>query len=733
MIYLKNNYNNYLIVLLVVIFSAQNFPHEFLYVKADAAGTNNGLSWENAFNNLQDALAIAAPNDTIFVAAGSYYPDRGANVTRGNRATSFLLKTGVVIMGGYKGNEEFIRWETGADAQLNSQKFRRNWRENKTYLVGDLLENDNDNLSVDEPTRADNSIHIITTSVPMDSTTEINGFYIRGGNANSTYSQNGKGAAAYFADCSVQIKNCVFSDNTALESGGAIFANSGAIKIKFTEFENNTAPVGAAVAFYGTNTGNERTPSVINSFFYRNTAASQGGSISVSEGAVAFIANTVFTENTGSSGAGLYADEKSHPEITNCTFYNNTAVNAGGGAVLSAGRISNSIFRNNNAPAGAQVFAGPSPSDGSEIFTVIASVMQGGFTGEQVYDIDPEFAAPSNPLGDDNLFGTPDDGLRLLSSSPVIDSGLTWVNSEQSDILGCPRQSDNATDYGAYEYQRYREDLKTIYDYLKTGGYILLFRNALTDRSQSDQPNYLEDIQNCSLQRNLSAAGIKQAKYIGGSFRAMEILVDSSLTGPLCRTRETGQWLTRSHIISNNWLDDDPAYNQARLADLGEITKPGFNSVIVAEAEVIEAVTGITGIEVQEGDALVIKPLGGTNFQTIAHLTTDTWEKLTNFFPPVATSVNNSNNTIKGFYLSDNYPNPFNPATNIKYSIPVTEHVTLKIYDPMGKKVADLVDEIETPGDYKVKFNASGIASGVYFYTLSAGPFRQTKKLLLLK
>jgi hypothetical protein len=213
----------------------------------------------------------------------------------------------------------------------------------------------------------------------------------------------------------------------------------------------------------------------------------------------------------------------------------------------------------------------------------------------------------------------------------------------------------------------------------------------------------------------------------------MEILVDSSLTGPLCRTRETGQWLTRSHIISNNWLDDDPAYNQARLADLGEITKPGFNSVIVAEAEVIEAVTGITGIEVQEGDALVIKPLGGTNFQTIAHLTTDTWEKLTNFFPPVATSVNNSNNTIKGFYLSDNYPNPFNPATNIKYSIPVTEHVTLKIYDPMGKKVADLVDEIETPGDYKVKFNASGIASGVYFYTLSAGPFRQTKKLLLLK
>lgn len=85
------------------------------------------------------------------------------------------------------------------------------------------------------------------------------------------------------------------------------------------------------------------------------------------------------------------------------------------------------------------------------------------------------------------------------------------------------------------------------------------------------------------------------------------------------------------------------------------------------------------------------------------------------------------------FELSQNYPNPFNPTTTIYYQIPTASKVSLKVFDLLGKEVAELVNEEKSPGYYTVKFNAAGIASGVYIYKLTAGGFTSTKKLLLLK
>jgi subtilisin family serine protease len=106
--------------------------------------------------------------------------------------------------------------------------------------------------------------------------------------------------------------------------------------------------------------------------------------------------------------------------------------------------------------------------------------------------------------------------------------------------------------------------------------------------------------------------------------------------------------------------------------------------------------------------------------------------------------------------LDQNYPNPFNPTTTIRYSLPsqsinsaqgragVGSHVTLKVYDVLGREVATLVNEVREPGMHTVQWNAAGLASGVYFYRIQAGPpesegrrraggFTATKKLLLLK
>ncbi len=85
------------------------------------------------------------------------------------------------------------------------------------------------------------------------------------------------------------------------------------------------------------------------------------------------------------------------------------------------------------------------------------------------------------------------------------------------------------------------------------------------------------------------------------------------------------------------------------------------------------------------------------------------------------------------YALKQNFPNPFNPSTNINFSIPKSGLVTLKVYDMTGKEVATLVNEVRTAGNYLVGFNASGLPSGVYFYKVSSGNFADTKKMLLTK
>ena len=90
------------------------------------------------------------------------------------------------------------------------------------------------------------------------------------------------------------------------------------------------------------------------------------------------------------------------------------------------------------------------------------------------------------------------------------------------------------------------------------------------------------------------------------------------------------------------------------------------------------------------------------------------------------------------FALSQNYPNPFNPVTHIKYDLPEKSDVVLLIYDIMGREVATLINQQQEPGYRSVMWdglNRSGqkVSAGMYFYTIQAGKFRQTKKMILLK
>ena len=97
-------------------------------------------------------------------------------------------------------------------------------------------------------------------------------------------------------------------------------------------------------------------------------------------------------------------------------------------------------------------------------------------------------------------------------------------------------------------------------------------------------------------------------------------------------------------------------------------------------------------------------------------------------------SINSVSNTVpEKFSLSQNYPNPFNPVTNLEFGIADLGFVTLKIYNGLGRELQTLVNGNFAPGNYKVDFDGSNFASGVYFYKLEAGSFVETKRMMLLK
>ncbi len=114
----------------------------------------------------------------------------------------------------------------------------------------------------------------------------------------------------------------------------------------------------------------------------------------------------------------------------------------------------------------------------------------------------------------------------------------------------------------------------------------------------------------------------------------------------------------------------------------------------------------------------------GNNFSATADLSIN---------PGVVNDVKSEVSEITSYELYQNFPNPFNPSTTIKYALLKNGEVSLKVYNILGKEVSTLVNRYQNAGVYSVTFDASALSSGVYFYTLEANGITMTKKLTLLK
>jgi hypothetical protein len=99
----------------------------------------------------------------------------------------------------------------------------------------------------------------------------------------------------------------------------------------------------------------------------------------------------------------------------------------------------------------------------------------------------------------------------------------------------------------------------------------------------------------------------------------------------------------------------------------------------------------------------------------------------------ILTDVNDQDKIPSEFGLCQNFPNPFNPTTTIRFSLPKEEYTMLKVYNILGEEVKTLVSENLAAGVYNIPFDASDLASGIYIYRIKAGNFVKTSKMQLLK
>lgn len=423
-----------------------------LYVNAAASGDATGTSWQDAHTDLQDALLIARRSlgtvSEIWVAAGSYCPSRVDA-----RGLAFEIPSGVTLLGGFDGTETVAE---DADPIANS-----------TILTGDALGDDGPDFT----NRADNSFNVVRASENDFGAITIDGFTIRGGNADLTEPtgflnyHRGGGMTIFRAD--VTMSRCIFTDNQGSAAGALYVSNFSTTFFTDCDFIANRALYQSAGAVYTQNNPATNFPTFDRCRFYGNTAPSSGGAVTNIGGTPTYI-NCLFVGNSSGSRAGAMGNSgavNTPAIITNCTFVNNWAGSGGNGSAIenfrSAPTITNSIFWNNGNGPGTRINI---ENIGTEsVDTVVAnSLVEGwvpGDIGSNIVTGDPMFAS----LPSESDYGD----LSLTAGSAAIDAAdntqlpafITLDFAANPRFVDDPGTVDTGigtapiADLGAYEFQ----------------------------------------------------------------------------------------------------------------------------------------------------------------------------------------------------------------------------------------------------------------------------------------
>jgi hypothetical protein len=383
-------------------FTIKSTTYPVLYVDESAVGANNGSSWTNAFTRLQDALNYGcAESRDIYVAQGTYYPDRGSNIATGNRSASFIVRDGFRIFGGFP----------AGGGVLNSRK-------PETYPT--LLSGNIGNMA----SVTDNSYHVVTIN---GNNTQLDGLTIQDGYANDSSTSGGGGIfmqqqGSLSVMHNITLRQCKLLNNFG-NAGGAVYLS----------FANNV-------------TANRNL--FFNCIFQNNSTLGNGGAVRIKGSLPSPATQSSFTQcimerNTATQGAGIYFEPSVIGNLFNCTFSRNKA-NVAGGAIHnslitnirnsilyfdSVGSTSNEISNNGTINV---FFSNLQGSGGSSNWNSAFGTDQGNNI-----DVNPQFLAGSL--------------LEITPASLCRNAGNKNFISEPFDIRGTTRVLQDTVDIGAYE------------------------------------------------------------------------------------------------------------------------------------------------------------------------------------------------------------------------------------------------------------------------------------------
>ncbi len=636
---MKHLYQTAVVMLLV---SAAALPggvaaQRILYVDAGASGADDGSVWADAFNDLQAALAEAVEGDEIWVAEGLYQPVvpvDSANVTDVERDATFALKNGVAIYGGF--------------ASTETRRDERNMEAFATILSGDLLGNDNDILDIDEPTRAENSYHVVRAGVGVGATTVLDGFTITAGNANLLPPRvEDKGGGFYGLGTGPtdvpqpMLRNVVFTANTARFGGG----------------------MGNTFA----------SPTVINAVFIDNVAAVDGGGIhnfwsaSLLKGIV-FRNNIAEGRGGGSSpvglGGGLY-QSRGGGHLTNITFVNNMAVRGGGMyTVVDKSVVANTLFLGNQADeAGGGMYNDAFACEDCNL-VIINVVFSGNRTlgtvfrgGGGIYNFRADLIL-RNVTFSGNTAANEGGAIHNVNSTPTLFNTILWGNRAAR------------------------------------AGNQIFNRNSLVAPPE--------------VFFSIIEGGVPEGTNDGGNnLDADPFFVDADGPDDIPGTDDDDlRLLAGSPAI-------DAGLNSAVVNDYLDFDLDGDTS----EPLTVDLDGHVRIYDGGIGEAIV--DLGAYEFGA----------------PPVVlVAVEDPAPALAEapLFLAA-YPNPFRGQATLRYALPVTGRVVMKVYDMLGREIITLVDAILPAGTHEVRFEAPHLASGLYLYHLEAAGRTATRKMLLVK
>jgi len=407
-----------------------------IFVDSSATGTNLGWNWANAYTQLQDALDAAVSGDEVWVAKGTYLP----TATIGGATTrykAFQMVNNVSIYGGFAGTET-------NQSQRTDYGFGQT---NETILSGDfngddVISGSGSTLSITGNT--ENAYHVFyhPTGYTLGFNAVLDGFTIKGGNANGSANPWDDGGGIYNLDGqSPTINNCYFIGNEAKDNGGGLVnvnsSNASIINCTFTQNYSGDGAEGGGAGLYNFSS----SPIITNCLFVGNRVDGGtndlGGGVYNNSGSNPTITNCTFVENHAKSGGGIYNSDGSDANIRNSIIWGNT-INGGAGSQVRNYSSSDPTFTNCDIEGGW---------DGAGVENSGSTPIDGG---ANIND-DPQFVGSTlNVHHPYSIWGT----------SPCADAGNGGFNSKPYDIRGAGygrklSKTDGTAgtiDIGAYEF-----------------------------------------------------------------------------------------------------------------------------------------------------------------------------------------------------------------------------------------------------------------------------------------